>query len=122
MSRQLVTAALGLAMLLVPLQALAQDDCTADIRGTLERKDEDENFTDYSVKLEVSAMMSCAVVRFDVVVVEQGEDGRKFKVRLSRKVRIRDSRTATQKLNYRLRKGQSVIDHSFEQTSCEVCD
>ena len=71
---------------------------------------------------EVTAKQKCAKVRFDLIVVEEEPGGKQTEVRVSKRVRIRDSTPATMKLNYKLRKGRKVASHRFEQTGCELCD
>ena len=122
MYRRLVIAVLGLALFLAPAALYAEDDCTADIRGTVKRKEAAEHHTKYTAKIDVSAQMKCAVVRFDVVIIEEDPSGEKFEFRIPKKVRIRDSRTVTQKFDYKLKKGQAVVDSRLEQTSCKICD
>jgi len=120
--KRFVIAVFVLALFLSPAELFAQGDCQADIRGTVKRKENTENHTKYTVKIDVSAQMKCAVVRFDIVVIEEDPAGEKFEVRIPKKVKIRDSRTVTQKFDYKLKKGQAVVDHRFEQSSCVICD
>ena len=122
MIRRLGIAVLGLAILLSPVALYAQDDCTADIRGTVKRKEAAKDHTKYTVRLDVAAKVNCAVVRFDVVVFEEDQKGEKFEIRIPRKVRIRDSRTVSQKFDYKLKNGQVVSDYRLEQTSCTNCE
>jgi len=122
MFRRLVITVLGLAVLLSPAAVLAQDDCTADIRGTVKRKEAAENHTKYTVRIDVSLQTKCSVVRFDIVVIEEDRTGEKFEIRIPKKVRIRDSVSIAQKFSYKLKKGQSVADYRIEQKSCQACD
>jgi hypothetical protein len=122
MFRRLVISVFGLALFLSPAALFAQDDCTADIRGTVKRKEAAKTHTKYTIKIDVSAQMKCAVVNFDIVVIEEDPSGEKFEIRIPKKVRIRDSRTVTQKFDYKLRKGQAVADARMEQTACRNCE
>lgn len=122
MSRRLVIAVLGLAVLLSPAALYAQDDCTADIRGTVKRKEASKEHTKYTVRIDVTANMRCAVVRFNVIVIEEDLSGEKFEIRIPKKVRIRDSRSVAHKFDYKLKKGQTVADYRIEQTSCKSCE
>ena len=122
MFRRLVIAVLGLVVLLSPAALYAQDDCTADIRGTVKRKEASGEHTKYTVRIDVSANMRCAVVRFNIIVIEEDLSGEKFEIRIPKKVRIRDSRAVAHKFDYKLKKGQTVADYRIEQTSCKNCE
>jgi hypothetical protein len=100
----------------------AANDCNADIRGTLKRKDDSQTKTVYGVQVDVTVRETCAKVRFDLVVVEDLGGGEKEEVRVSRAITIRDATTGTMKLDYKLKRGRTIADHRFEQTSCEICE
>ena len=53
---------------------------------------------------------------------QEDRAGEQYEIRLPKKVRIRDSRSVVQKFDYKLKKGQSVVDSRIEQTSCKICD
>ena len=122
MFRRFAISMIGLAVLVSPAALYAQDDCTADIRGTVKRKEAGQEHTKYTVRFDVAAQMKCAVVRFDVIVIEEDLSGEQYEYRMPKKVRIRDSRTVAQKFSYKLKKGQSVADYRIEQTSCKICE
>ena len=122
MFRRLVIVVLGLALFLSPAALFAQDDCTADIRASVKRKEASQTHKKYTVRIDVSAQMKCAKVRFNIIVIEEDLSGEQFEVRIAKKVRIRDSRTVTQKFDYKLKKGQSVAEARIEQTGCEICE
>jgi len=122
MIHRLVIGVLALALFLSPATLVAQDDCTADLRGTVTRKEADKEHTKYTARIDVAAQMKCAVVRFDVVVIEEDRAGEKTEIRIPKKVKIRDSRSVAQKFDYKLHKGIKVADARVEQTSCKICD
>ena len=100
----------------------AADDCNADIRGTLTRKEVKDTATDYTAQIDVDVDAKCADVSFDLVVVEGLGGGEEKEVRVSKHIRIRDRVTGTMKLNYKLKRGRTVVGHRFEQTACELCE
>jgi hypothetical protein len=122
MMHRLVIGSVVIAALLLPGGLFADDECKADIRGTLMRKEESTEKKTYTIKLDIESKQSCAVVRFDVVVVEVESGGKEHVVRLHKQVKIRDSVPATMKFDYTHKKGRTIASHRFEQTSCEICD
>ena len=122
MTHKLLIAAVGLGMLLCPATAFAQNECNADIRGTLMRKEAGSINTKFSAKIDVSARETCAMIYFDLIVVEAESGGKEFEVRVSKRVRVRDSAVSSLKLNYTLTKGRTIASHRFEQTRCQICE
>jgi hypothetical protein len=119
----LVCASAILGLLLAPAAApAAASECTATIDGTLMRKEGKETETVYTAKIDVSVPAPCAVVRFDVVVVEEASGGERTEVRVAKKVKLRGSSPTSLKLDYKLKHGQSIVEHRFEQRSCEICE
>ena len=111
-----------LSLLLAPgFVHAGANECKATIDGTLMRKEGTETKTVYTAKIDVSVAATCAVVKFDVVVVEEVPGGKQTEVRVPNNVKIRDSAPTSLKLDYKLKRGRSVVDHRFEQTSCELC-
>jgi hypothetical protein len=121
--RQFVLGSAILGLLLTAGVALAgESECTATITGTLMRKEGSETGTAYTAKVDVSVPATCAVVRFDLIVVEEEPGGKQTEVRVPKEVKIRDSVPTSLKLNYKLKKGRTVVSHRFQQTSCELCE
>ena len=122
MIHKLLIAAVVLGVLVSPATVFAQDECRADIRGTLMRKEVGNLDTHFSAKVDVSVKQTCAVVRFDLIVVEAMSGGEEVEVRVHKRVRVRDSAVSTMKLDYKLKKGRTIASHRFEQTGCEICE
>jgi hypothetical protein len=123
MRKSMLLGSAILGLLLAPAVAFAQpNECTATFDGTLSRKEGKETGTHYTAKVDVSVEASCAVVNFDVVVVEEVTGGEQSEVRMPKQVKIRDSVATSLKVDYKLKKGRTIVSHRFEQTSCEICE
>ena len=111
-----------LGLLLVPGGASAdENECSATIDGTLMRKEESDSKKTYTSKVDVSAKELCAVVDFDLIVVEETSNGKQKEVRVPKQVKIRDATMTSLKLDYKLKRGRTIVDHRFEQTGCTIC-
>ena len=86
------------------------------------RKEQSETRTTFTGKVDISVTERCAVVRFDLVVVEEESGGEQTTTRVSKRVKIRDAAPTSLKMDYRVKKGRKVVSHRFEQTSCRICE
>jgi hypothetical protein len=112
-----------LAMLAGSVGSLdAADECSADIRGSLKRKEGKDTATVYTAQIDVNVDAKCASVDFDLVVVEDLGGGEQEEARVSKHIRIRDRVTGTMKLDYKLKRGRTIASHRLEQTGCELCE
>ena len=53
---------------------------------------------------------------------EEESGGEQHKVRVSKRVKVRDAAPTSLKMDYKVKKGRKVVSHHFEQTSCEICE
>ena len=116
MRQRLIFGLVALGMVLSASAVFAQSECTADIRGKLMRKEEGDIDTKLTAKIDVSANQSCAVVHFELIVVEELTGGETFEVRVPKRAKIRDATTVTMKLNYKLKKGRTIANDPAHQT------
>ncbi len=122
MIQRLTIGLVLLCIALLPSAAFAEDECTADIRGKLMRKESGDTGTKLSAEIEVSAREDCADISFDLILVEEVSGGEQTEVRIPKTVRIRDSSSISIKVNYTLKTGRQIVSHRFEQTNCSLCE
>jgi hypothetical protein len=113
--------------ILVPLFAtvapsFAEDECQATIIGTLMREEPSATKTVYTAKVDVETQQACAVVSFDLIIVEEAAGGEQTEVRVPKQVKVRDATPTSLKLDYELKQGRTIVSHRFEQTGCEICE
>lgn len=122
MKHNALIGTLILGAILFPAALFAGGECTADIRGSLMRKESGDLNTTYVAKVDVSARETCAKIRFELIVVEMESGGEQFEVRVPKQIRVRDSSVSSMKMDYKLKKGRTVVSHRFEQTGCDLCE
>ena len=65
---------------------------------------------------------SCSVVRLELIVTVEDDEGQTTETRTSKRLRVRGSTPTTVKFRHHVGKGRRVVAQRLEQTSCQPCD
>jgi len=112
-----ITFITSLLCLAAPVAVLGEDDCTADVRATLEHEEQ----TRLQFSVEVSTSASCAKIEYDLIIEEQTSDGQAKRVRKIRYVKLNDG-SLTELVEHKLPPGHRMLSYEAKVEKCMPCD
>jgi hypothetical protein len=112
-----------IALLTIGTAAMAQDECSAEIRAKYIRPDESANteFIDHLIAVEVDANRDCAMVSYTLTVVERYPDGEKRTKSKSWTQSFHSGESKTRRVKYRIHRKTAIDSHSIKVVGCRVC-
>jgi len=118
----LAIAAFASVILAGAVGEVQASDCSGSVDGTLRRTEPADYYTNYSFALRASSPEQCAFVMYDMVIVEQDQNGETINRRYGRRTRVASGEDSLRKERYRLKQGHTMVEWSFEYTGCQLCD